>query len=413
LRPRAPEEPTDFAVMIEVTAAERLIRENVRAMPAEPLPLAECLGRTLAEDVRAEREQPPFDRVTMDGIAVAYRDWADGRRTFEVAGTQAAGAPPLTLGGLNRCVEVMTGAMLPRGTDTVIPVERIERRGREAVVAASASVADRQFVHARGSDRAADSIVLAAGCRIGPAEIAVLAGAGRSIVHVATLPTVAVVSTGDELVDVGEPLAPHQIRSTNDRAIEGSLVQHRLARVTRARLHDDTATLVTALGALLERSDALILSGGVSMGQFDFVPAALERLGARGVFHKVRQRPGKPMWFGITPNGKPIFALPGNPVSTLICTTRYVLPALRAAAGLPAAAVERAELAGAVEASPELTYFVPVKLAWTEGATMAAEPCPTNTSGDFMALAGTDGFVEVPPKRGEHAAGTVARFFRW
>jgi molybdopterin molybdotransferase len=230
---------------------------------------------------------------------------------------------------------------------------------------------------------------------------------------VAALPRVAVVSTGDELVDVGEPLAPHQIRSTNDRAIEASLVGRTLARVTRARLRDDAATLVDALAELVERSDALILSGGVSMGQFDYVPAALERLGARVVFHKIRQRPGKPMWFGVTRDGKPIFALPGNPVSTLVCATRYVVPALRAAAGLPPAPIERVALGADAEASPELTYFLPVVLSWGENGVGLAEPRPTNTSGDFNSLAGTDGFVALPAKRGEHAAGTVVRLFRW
>jgi molybdopterin molybdotransferase len=349
----------------------------------------------------------------MDGIAVAYRDWAAGLRSFEVEGTQAAGGAPLALAGTGRCVEVMTGAMLPAGADTVIPVERIERRGGTAVVAASAPVTARQFVHKRGSDRIADAIVLAAGARVGPAEVAVLAGAGRTTCRVAALPRVAVVSTGDELVDVGEPLAAHQIRSTNDRAIEASLVRHTLACVTRARLHDDRATLVDALGTLMARSDALILSGGVSMGQFDYVPSALEQLGARSVCHKGAQRPGRPMWFGLTTDGKPIFALPGNPVSTLVCATRYVLPALRAAAGLPLDASERVALGAPVEVSPRLTSFMAVKVNWSETATAIAEPRPTNTSGDFIALAGTDGFVELAPNSGVYPRGTVARLFRW
>jgi molybdopterin molybdotransferase len=154
--------------MTEVEAAEKSILDHVRPLPAEAVPLADCLGRALAEDVRAERAQPPFDRVTMDGIAIAYRDWAAGLRSFGVAGTQAAGRPPLALGGQGRCVEVMTGAMLPLGADTVIPVERVERRGDAAAVSPTATVAERQFVHARGSDRPADAVVLGAGARIGP-----------------------------------------------------------------------------------------------------------------------------------------------------------------------------------------------------------------------------------------------------
>jgi molybdopterin molybdotransferase len=157
----------------------------------------------------------------------------------------------------------------------------------------------------------------------------------------------------------------------------------------------------------------LVLSGGVSMGQFDFVPSVLEELGAKLVLHKVAQRPGRPMWFGVSARGKPIFALPGNPVSTLVCATRYLLPALRHASGLAEAPHEIVEITAAVDASPTLTLFIPVALSSSERGTLLAEPRLTNTSGDFVALAGTDGFVELAAKRGTYAAGTVARLFRW
>jgi molybdopterin molybdotransferase len=399
--------------MIEVAEAEALIREHMPKLPARREALGDCVDRVLAADVVAERDQPPFDRVTMDGIAVAYRDLAAGVRSFEVVGTQAAGAEALGLARSAQCVEVMTGAILPRGADTVIPVERIARSGTRADVEAHAVIAERQFVHRRGSDRSSGEVVLSAGSRIGPPEMAVLASAGSGTVAVAALPRVAVISTGDELVDVDDPLAPYQIRSSNDRAIEASLVAHRLARVRRARMRDDAATLRAALAELDADSDALILSGGVSMGKFDLVPAVLAQLGARLVFHKISQRPGKPMWFGLSSSGKPIFALPGNPVSTLVCVTRYVLPALRAAAGAAPRPTELVELSARCEASPELTYFLPVKLSWSASGTALAAPRPTNTSGDFVALAGTDGFVELARKRGEHAAGSVVKLYRW
>jgi molybdopterin molybdotransferase len=255
--------------------------------------------------------------------------------------------------------------------------------------------------------------VLRAGTRLAAPEIAVLAGAGRASALVTELPRVAVISTGDELVDAGKPIAPHQIRSTNDRAIEASLTQHRLGTVTRARLRDEANALAVAIDRLDSELDALVLSGGVSMGQFDFVPSVLEELGAKLVFHRIEQRPGRPMWFGISARGKPIFALPGNPVSTLVCATRYLLPALRAASGLANAPPELVALAAPVEASPTLTYFVPVTLSWSDGGTTLATPHATNTSGDFVTLAGTDGFVELPTKHGTHPAGTVARLFRW
>ena len=398
--------------MIDVAAAEALILAHMPRSPAAPEPLRACPRRVLAEDVLAERDQPPFDRVTMDGIAIAFRDFAAGTRSFTVRGTQAAGAEPLAVEGPAECVEVMTGAALPRGTDTVVPVERVQRVGSAATLV-DAVVNAAQFVHRRGSDHGAGSVVLRTGTRLGAPEMAVLAGAGRSTALVARLPRVAVISTGDELVDTGEPIAPHQIRSTNDRAIEASLTQHALASVTRARLRDDANALAVAIDRLDTELDVLVLSGGVSMGQFDFVPSVLTELGAKLVLHKVAQRPGRPMWFGVSARDKPIFALPGNPVSTLVCTTRYILPALRQAAGLPASRPELVELTAAVDASPALTLFMPVTLSSSGRGTLLAEPHATNTSGDFVALAGTDGFVELAAKSGVHAAGTVARLFRW
>jgi molybdopterin molybdotransferase len=397
----------------EVAEAESLILAHMPRFAAREEPLAACVDRVLAEDVASERDQPPFDRVTMDGIAVAFREWQEGRRRFTVVGTQAAGAPPLSVSAPDQCVEVMTGTVLPTGTDTVIPVERIARTGAAADVAADAVVKANQFVHRRASDRDAGSLVLRAGTRLGPPEIAVLAGAGRATARVTELPRVAVISTGDELVEAGKPIAEHQIRSTNDRAIEASLTRHRLGVVTRARLRDDADALAVAIDRLDTDLDALVLSGGVSMGQFDFVPSVLEELGAKLVLHRIEQRPGRPMWFGVSARGKPIFALPGNPVSTLVCATRYLLPALRAATGLAPALPERVELTAPVDGSPTLTYFVPVMLSSSDRGTLLAQPHPTNTSGDFVALAGTDGFVELAAKRGTYPAGTVARLFRW
>jgi molybdopterin molybdotransferase len=398
--------------MTQVAEAEALILAHMPRFPAREEPLQACIGRVLAQDVRAERDQPPFDRVTMDGIAIAYRDLAAGVRSFEVVGTQAAGAEPLAVAA-SQCVEVMTGTPLPHGADTVVPIERVRRSGALTAIAADATVAPEQFVHRRGSDRAQGSLVLRAGTRLGPPEIAVLAGAGHAAALVADLSRVAVISTGDELVEAGKPIEAHQIRSTNDRAVEASLIQHRLGQVTRARLRDDAKALAVAIDRLDTELDVLVLSGGVSMGQFDFVPSVLTELGAKLVFHKVEQRPGRPMWFGVSARGKPIFALPGNPVSTLVCVTRYLLPALRHASGLAPALPELVETTAAIEASPTLTLFTPVTLSSSARGTLLAEPHRTNTSGDFVTLAGTAGFIELPAKQGSYPAGTVARLFRW
>ncbi len=399
--------------MTEVADAERLILERMTPFGSRTLPLADAVGAVLDEAICAERDQPPFDRVTMDGIAIAYRDWQDGRRTFEVIGTQGAGAPALSVSDAGQCVEIMTGAVLPRHTDSVIPVERLTRTPDLARVDDSAKVSQGQFVHPRGSDRRAGSLLLHPGTRLGPPEIAVLASAGCAQVRTAALPLVAVISTGDELVDVDGPIAAYQIRSSNDRAIEASLTRHSVARVTRSRLRDERDIMLEAIRELHDRSDVLILSGGVSMGQYDFVPSVLEELNVDLVFHRIEQRPGRPMWFGLSRDAKPVFALPGNPVSMMVCLRRYVLPALQRALGLQPANTERVTLAADVEFAADLTYFLPVVITWTDAGIGMAEPRPTNTSGDFVSLAGTDGFVQLPRGQKFYPKGTAVRLFRW
>ena len=399
--------------MTEVAEAEALILARMPSWPSIRTATGASRGRVLREVIVAERDQPPFDRVTMDGIAISCADWSGGLRRFESIGTQAAGAPASTLTGPGQCVEIMTGAVCPAGADTIIPVERLRREPGSTIIVDETPIDRGQCIHPRGSDRRQGDRLLEAGIRIGATEIAVIASAGYADVAVAALPRVAMISTGDELVGPGEPLAPYQIRSTNDFSIEASLALAGLAEVTCARLRDDETALTRAVAALHDDHDALIVSGGVSMGQFDFVPAVLERLGAELVFHRVEQRPGRPLLFAISRDAKPIFALPGNPVSALVCLTRYVIPALRHAAGLQADPMERAVLTDSVTRSGRLTYFLPVKLGWDEQGTETAEPRATNTSGDFVSLAGTDGFVELPKGRKHDPKGTVARVFRW
>ena len=398
--------------MTRVADAARLIDAQMPRWPGVVVPIDEARDRVLAENIAAERDIPAFDRVTMDGIALAFAAFARGRREFEVNATLAAGAPPVALPDPACCIRVMTGAVLPPGADTVIPVERVSLEGARATVAADIEVERGQFVHARGSDRSRGERVLPAGARIGPAEIAVLASAGKSQVRVAAVPRIAVVSTGDELVDVDEPVLPHQIRSCNDRAIATALERHRLGRVTRCRLRDEPDALLARISTLHAEHELLILSGGVSMGDFDFVPAVLARLGVRLVFHRIEQKPGRPMWFGVSRDGKPVFALPGNPVSTLVCLTRYVLPALRTAQGALDTRLEIVKLGANVDDGPSrFTYFVPVCLRFGDDGVALAMPRAVNTSGDFSSLAGTDGIVELEP--GVRGAGAAVPLYRW
>jgi len=397
-----------------VAEAWALIVEHMPRRPVERVPLGESVDRILAEPVAAERDQPPFDRVTMDGIAIASEAWSRGRRRFPIAAVQAAGQPASQSPSTESCIRVMTGAVRPDGTDAVIPIERIRIADDIAVVDDAAVVEPGRFIHPQGSDRQRGDIVLDAGVRIGPAEMAVLASAGRAEVATARPARIAVISTGDELVAVdAKHIEPYQIRSSNDFAIEASLRRAHLAHCSRTTLPDDPERILESISELHDANDILILSGGVSMGEFDFVPAALEQLEASVVFHRIQQKPGKPMWFGMSGAGKPIFALPGNPVSTLLCMTRYVVPALRLALGAAPAPAELAVLDADVAGPKELTYFVPVVLGWSETGVELAEPKPTNTSGDFSSLAATDGFIELASGSAVHEKGSTGRIWRW
>jgi molybdopterin molybdotransferase len=255
--------------------------------------------------------------------------------------------------------------------------------------------------------------LLAAGTRLTAPEIAVAASAGMARVRVSAQPTIVVISTGDELVEPGDAILPHQVRRSNAYGIVASLRARGFTRLGDDHVRDDSAELEARLKQHLATHDVLVLSGGVSMGKLDLVPQVLERLGVRMVFHKIAQRPGKPMWFGVSQAGPAVFALPGNPVSTLVCLARYVVPALYVAMGEPPKPAERLALAAPFTVKAPLTFFLPVKLQGDEWGRPWAVPHPTNGSGDFTALAGTDGFVELPAGPQEFAKGFVTRFYRW
>ncbi|MGN6453801.1 MAG: molybdopterin molybdotransferase MoeA [Steroidobacteraceae bacterium] len=399
--------------MLTPAEADQLIGQHLQCLPIESLPLAQCAGAVLRENIYAERDQPPYHRVAMDGVALDSQAVGAGLRSFHVQATQAAGDAPLALESAADCIEVMTGAVLPSGCDSVVPVERLTIERGQAQLAIDVRVEPWQNVHRRASDTQQGALLLRAGQRLRAPEIAIAASAGMARIHVASQPMLAVISTGNELVEPGEPVLAHQVRRSNAYAIVSALREHGFQRVADDHIRDDAGELRARLRFHLETHDVLVLSGGVSMGRFDLVPQVLEELGVRTVFHKVAQRPGKPLWFGVAPSGAAVFGLPGNPVSTLVCLTRYVLPALRGSLGQSPERSERMALSAPLTVTPPLTHFIPVRLEQDDWGRDWAVPAPTNGSGDFTALAGTEGFVELPPGPNTYAKGFVTRLYRW
>lgn len=398
--------------MLTAAEATKAILAAVNTLESETVSLAAATGRVLVQSVKAERDQPPFNRVMMDGIAIAYAEFAEGNRSFRIQSTQAAGEPAQTLKPAH-AIEIMTGASLPAGADCIIPVERITVNESGAHVEANYATSEQQFVHAAGSDHKKDTELLQPGTRISPMDIAIIASCGLANVSVSKQPRISVISTGNELIAAGEAIAAHQIRLSNGPAIVAMLEENGYADATHEHLVDEPELLRERIAQHLQHADVLILSGGVSMGRADYVPQVLHDLGVEVTFHKISQRPGKPMWFGMGPDGQAVFALPGNPVSTLVCARQYVIPALRHMSGMAAAAPQFASLTTAVTFKAELTNFLPVRLISNATGNVLAMPVHTNTSGDFASLSGTDGYVELALEQSDFKAGTTVPLHRW
>jgi molybdopterin molybdotransferase len=401
--------------MLTPAEAERLIFENIAPFHREDCALLQAHGRVLREDIGADRDLPPFDRVTMDGYALRTAALAAGTRQFRVERVQAAGMRAFKLGEkADACIEIMTGAVLPDGADCIVPYEETTRDGMVVSVSATAGgFAAGNAIHRRGSDHRAGETIVHAGVRLTGREIAIAAACGRGVLTVSHAPKIAVISTGDELVDVDSPVAAHQIRRSNDYALRAALAAAGYANAARFHLRDVRHEIEHMLWHILAEFDAVVITGGVSKGKFDYLPSELQRQKVRTIFHGVAQRPGKPLWFGVSPRRTPVFALPGNPVSSYACLHRYVIPALDHASGLVAERLQAVALTAPVKANPKLAQFIPVKLSSGPRAELLAAPDPGNTSGDFGGLVGTGGFVELPPATADFPAGTLASFRSW
>lgn len=389
--------------MITVATALDLIQQQQTDFGTEAIPLHQSVGRVLREDISADRDFPPYNRVTMDGICIRQAAFDQGLRQFAIKGVAAAGSPQTTLQSEEHCLEVMTGAILPQQADIVIRYEDLDIAEGIATVNLEA-LKTRQNIHEQGEDRQAGSLVIPAGRVISPAEVGVAATVGKAQVLVSRLPKVLIISTGDELVDIDEKPAAHQIRRSNVYRLQTTL-QHFGIQAHTAHLQDDLEAIKNALSEFLEQFDVILLSGGVSKGKFDYLPEALAALGVEKLFHKIKQRPGKPFWFGKHPGGTLVFALPGNPVSSFLCTHRYFIPWLRSSLSLQAKTFPMAQLTEAVQFTPDLTYFAQVKLSYSPEGQLLANPIHGNGSGDLANLVDTDAFIQLPRGRDDFHAG--------
>jgi molybdopterin molybdotransferase len=387
-----------------------ILEKHKGDFPITSRKLEDCIGAYLAEDLIADRDFPPFDRVTMDGIAILYSTFETEQRTFTIEATAAAGMPQLTLKDAENCIEVMTGAIMPEGVDTVIRYEDLTIIDKQATINLEA-LKHKQNVHFKGIDIAKDSVIVSKGQQISSAEINIAAAVGKVSLKVKQLPKAIIFSTGDELVDVGETPELHQIRRSNIYGIQATLKEWGI----NAELHhlaDDKAEMLEVISKALNDYDLFVYTGGVSKGKFDYLPDVLEELKVEKHFHKIQQRPGKPFWFGSNFEGKKVFALPGNPVSSFVCTYVYLKFWLEKSLGLEPKTLY-VKLKNDIAFKPDLVYFLEARLESLPNGNLVAVAIKGNGSGDFANLVKTDGFLVLPQNRTEFLKGEAYPFISY
>ncbi|SNT39492.1 molybdopterin molybdochelatase [Ekhidna lutea] len=387
--------------MIAVKEALAIIEQHKGSFGSEVIPFEQSVGRILDEDVMADRDFPPFNRAAMDGIAISMSDWEKGMRSFPVSGEQFAGAPQqeLTHG---TCLEIMTGAVVPKEADVVIRYEDITIENGKASVNIE-EVSQGQNIHPQGVDSEAGTILIPVGKQLTIGDVGILTSVGKVEVKVRRLPKAALISTGDELVEPHETPLPHQIRKSNIHTL-ATLLKKAGIDFTIFHINDSKEEITREIGEILKSYDLILMSGGVSKGKRDYIPEVLEELGVKKHFHRVMQRPGKPLWFGSN-ESTTVFGFPGNPVSTLACFMVYCRYWLQSSLEMKVQN-QHAKLGREIRFEKELTFFASVSVK-NELGELIATPIKGNGSGDLVSLSLADGFIELPAEKSIFKEGEV------
>jgi len=389
------------APLIELDDARACVLEATAPLAPEPVALEDALGRVLAEEVRADADVPAFANSAMDGYALRAADSGAGAR-LRIVGESRAGAPAEVAVGPGEACLISTGAALPQGADAVIRVEDTRRDGD--VVELSCGVDAGRDVRRAGDDLRAGEVVLVPGTRLGPAELGVLASVGRPTLLAGPRPRVALVTTGDELVGVDDPLPPGGVRNSGRFVIPALVERAGGETVSVAAARDEAALTREVIAAALELGDAVVITGGMSVGAHDHVRPALDALGVRQRFAGVALRPGKPAFFG-TRGATLVFGLPGNPVSSLVCFLLFARPALLALAGESPERVRTvAVLERDVERAPGRAHAARCQLVLHEDGWHAVDTGPQG-SHILTSMIGADALAIIPPGDGVVSAG--------
>ncbi len=385
--------------MIDVDQAQRILLDNIAPGETETVPLREALFRTLAQPIPCDIDYPPFDRSVMDGYAVRAADVADAPVELHIVGQVAAGTTADTALRPGQTLQINTGAPIPSGADAVVRVESTELSAGGESVTVQTAVKQGTFITRRATYVTAGNNILEAHTRITPLEIGAAAAAGAARVTVYRRPTVAILVTGDELVDIDRKPTDAQIRDSNRYLLESMVAAAHAQPVLLGVARDDRSDLKAKIEKGLQ-ADALCITGGISMGAFDYVPDVLEECGATFRFRKIAIKPGRPTIFATAPDAKPIFALPGNPGGALVGFVLLVKPAIAAMQGgldvLPN--LISTKLAGTVRPIADRRTYLPAMFKADPSGQREVHPLPWHGSGDTFGLAGADALIMRPPR---------------
>lgn len=370
------------------TEAQHILMNAAHSFGKETVPLEQAFGRVLCEKITADRDYPPFNRAAMDGYALRFEDFEKGQRNFKVNETIFAGQTPSTKLTPNQCYKIMTGASTPHDANLVIRREDTEEKNGTVTILVD-TAKPFQNIAKRAEDLRRDDTIIDKPLTATPAVISLLAAVGKQSVMVEKLPRVAIVTTGDEVIAVDQPVSDVQIRNSNSWLLKSLLHKQGIQPFPVIHVPDEPAALQNAIKQALD-ADIIISCGGVSAGDADYVPDAMAATGVEKLFHKLMIRPGKPIWCGKTADGKMVFALPGNPLSCMVTFSLFVQPFLNACYGLPAPTTIHLALQGERSKKTNLDEFFPVKIVPGAGAVQIV---PFNGSGDIRAALFADGFA--------------------
>ena len=402
--------------MKTVDQALDCILSNLPRYPIIEIPYSRAAGRVLRESIYADRDMPPFDRAKAHGIAINYSAYSQSIRRFKFLGRQATGMPAMKPVDEISCYEVAAGAILPEEADTVIPFEKVTFKGAFIILDdhKTGSVFKNQYVHKRGSYQICGSLLVSPGIRLTARHIAVAASVGATNLAVTRWPTIVLISIGDELVRVEDPVQSYQLRTSNIPALCAVIHSLGLPEPQTFHLKQDLLSLESNIKGILKQSDIVLICGGVSSGESDIIPSVLDKLGVEQKVHGIQQQPGDAMCFGQKPDGPVVFALPDNPLSTITCFTRYVLPAMRVMLVMRERLPVYVKLAETIEINEPTHYFVPVRNTPVENGQVDARPVISENNRDYVAIVETDGFIELPGlEKQVFPAGTLVRYFAW